>query len=427
MTHRLHSAYIIGPSGKGTFRNRFNYGVGRWITIRGLQAKPSAEQVRGWLVRTDYARAGHFECDNDLLNRIYDVTLWTFENLSLGGYVVDCPHRERMGYGGDAHATTRTALDNYSLAAFYTKWAEDWRDVQGSASAWGTEKAEGQAGGGGKIEPGNLPYTAPTYWGGGGPAWSGFCITLPWEVYRRYGDTRILEENFPMMQRWLEFLETKAKDDLLVRWGGEWDFLGDWLWPGAKGVNGDTPETLFFNNCYWIYNLQTAARITEILGQQEAAARYHQRAETVAKAAHGRFFQPADSSYVNGLPSYLAIALMVGVPPQDVRPAVWKRLEQEILVNRKGHIWAGITGGAFLFKTLLESERNDLIYEMVRQEDYPGWGDQLRRGRRPSGSPGMTIQASPICTAPVSTRAVGSSRAWLGSGRTPRGRASSTS
>src|SRR5262249_10624488 len=30
MTHRLHSAYIIGPSGKGVFRNRFNYGVGRW-------------------------------------------------------------------------------------------------------------------------------------------------------------------------------------------------------------------------------------------------------------------------------------------------------------------------------------------------------------------------------------------------------------
>jgi alpha-L-rhamnosidase len=380
MTHRLHSAYILGPSGKGQFRNRFNYGVGRWITIQGLSYKPSIEQIRAWLVRTDYERAGRFECDNDLLNRIYDTTLWTFENLSLGGYVVDCPQRERMGYGGDAHATIRTALNNYGLGAFYTKWAEDWRDVQGRASVWGVDRTEGQAGAGTQIEPGNLPYTAPTYWGGGGPAWSGFCITLPWEVYRRYGDTRILAENFPMMQRWLDFLETKAKDDLLVRWGGEWDFLGDWLWPEAKGVNGDTVETLFFNNGYWIYNLQTAAHIAGILGKEEIAARYGQRADAVRRAVHVRFFNSEDNSYVNGMPAYLAMALLTGVPPQDLRPAVWKRLEQEILVHRKGHIWAGITGGAFLMKTLLEAERHDLIYEMVRQEDYPSWGDQLRHG-----------------------------------------------
>lgn len=371
MTHRLHSAYIIGPSGQGTFRNRFNYGVGRWITIQGLRARPSIGQIRAWLVRTDYERSGRFECDLDLLNRIYETTLWTFENLSLGGYVVDCPHRERMGYGGDAHATTRTALANYGLGAFYTKWAEDWRDVQGRAE---------EPGAGAQIEPGNLPHTAPTYWGGGGPAWGGFCITLPWEVFLQYGDTRILEENFPMMQGWLGFLETRAKDDLLARWGGQWDFLGDWLWPGARGVNGDTVETLFFNNGYWIYNLQTAARIAEILGKAQDAARYLQRAEAVRKAVHARFFRPEDSSYVNGFPAYLAMALLTDILPQDLRPAVWKRLEQEILVQRKGHIWAGITGGAFLMKTLMESDRHDLIFEMVRQEDYPSWGDQLNKG-----------------------------------------------
>ena len=39
MTHRLHSDYILGPTGKGTFRNRFNYSTGRWITIKGLDAQ----------------------------------------------------------------------------------------------------------------------------------------------------------------------------------------------------------------------------------------------------------------------------------------------------------------------------------------------------------------------------------------------------
>ena len=380
MTHRLHSVYIPDASGKGTFRNRFNYGVGRWITIKGLSSKPALENIRGFLVRTDYQPAAQFECSRPLLNDIYKTTLWTFENLSLGGYVVDCPQRERMGYGGDAHATTETALDSYHLGAFYTKWAEDWRDVQGKASAWGVGVKPGQPGSGKAVEEGNLPYTAPTYWGGGGPGWSGYCVTLPWLLYRQYGDTRILQVQFPTIQRWLAFLESKSKNDMLVRWGGEWDFLGDWLWPGAQGVNGDTAETLFFNNCYWIYNLQKAARIAEILGKAEAATAYRQRADQVRRAVHHKFFKPAENSYVNGFQAYLAIALLVDLPPRDLRAAVQKRLTEEILVHRKGHIHAGITGGAFLIKALLEEGRDDLIYEMAVKEDYPSWGNMLKRG-----------------------------------------------
>jgi len=380
MTHRLHSIYLIGPSGQGTFRNRFNYGVGRWIQIEGLRQKPNLSDIRGWLVRTDYQRATEFECSHKLLNDIYATTLWTFETLSLGGYVVDCAQRERMGYGGDAHATTATALDNYSLGAFYTKWAEDWRDVQGRASAWGAQRKEGEAGAGQKAEEGNLPYTAPTYWGGGGPAWSGYCVTLPWELYRRYGDRRILEESFRTIERWLAFLETKSQRNLLVRWGGEWDFLGDWLWPGARGVNGDTRETLFFNNCYWIYNLQTAARIAEALGKKEQAAAWQSRAQTIRQAVHQAFFLPDQGSYVNGFQAYLSAALLTGVPPSDVRPSVWAHLEDEIRVKRQGHFWGGITGGSFIIRNLIDAERPDLMYEMASKDDYPGWGDMLKRG-----------------------------------------------
>jgi alpha-L-rhamnosidase len=359
MTHRIRSAYIIGPAGRGTFRNRFNYSSGRWIRITGLAYQPRLEDIRGYLVHTDYRRTGTFTCSDPLLNKIYAMTLWTFENLSLGSYVVDCPQRERMGYGGDAHATTKTALNSYDLGAFYTTWSQAWRDCQG--------------------DDGNLPYTAPTYWGGGGPAWSGFCITLPYLVYRRYGDVRILEENFETGRRWLAFLETKAENDLLVRWGGKWDFLGDWLWPGAQGVNGDTVETLFFNNCYWVYNLLTAARIAEALGKPDVAGAYRSRAETVRRAVHRKFFQAEEHTYVNSFQAYLAAALLAGVPPKKHRAAVWKRLEEEILVVRKGHFHAGITGGYFLIEALLDNDRPDLIYTMATAEGYPGYADMLAK------------------------------------------------
>ncbi|MHB1306703.1 MAG: family 78 glycoside hydrolase catalytic domain [Limisphaerales bacterium] len=380
MTHRLHSAYIIGPTGRGTFRNRFNYGVGRWITVEGLDQKPQLSDLRGWLVRTDYAPASTFSCSNELLTRVHDMALWTYETLSLGGYVVDCAQRERMGYGGDAHATTGIGLNAFGTAALYTKWAEDWRDVQGRAAAWGVEKQEGEVGAVQRVDAGNLPYTAPTYWGGGGPGWSGYCVTLPWELYTRLGDRRILEQMFPTIEAWLAFLETKSRDNLLRRYGGQWDFLGDWLWPGADGVNGDTRETLFFNNCYWIYNLQTAARIADALGRKTAATAWRDRADAVRAATHLEFFNAADNSYVDGLQAYLSIALLTGVPPAELRPAVEKRLEDEILIHRGGHFWAGITGGSFVVKQMIESARPDLMYTMASQETYPGWIHMIRQG-----------------------------------------------
>ncbi len=379
MTHGLRSAYIVGPAGEGVFRNRFNYGVGRWITVSGLRQAPRLEDLRGWLVRPAYADAAGFSCSVPLLSDIYETARWTFENLTLGGYVVDCPHRERMGYGGDAYATTLTGLSAFGLGAFYTKWSEDWRDVQGRMPTWGIGIPAGQAGADGHEE-GNLPYTAPTYWGGGGPAWSGFCVYLPWEVYRRYGDERILRANFSTIERWLAFLETKSEGTLLERYGGLWDFLGDWMWPDAQDVNGDTRETLFFNNCCWIYNLDTGARIAGIIGRPDLAEAWNRRANEVRTAVHAQFFNPSDASYVNGFQAYLAIALLTGVPPAGLRDAVWKRLEHEILVARGGHIHAGITGGAMLFQLLMEAGRDDLIHAMVNRVDPPGWGAMLRSG-----------------------------------------------
>lgn len=386
MTFNIHSAYIIGSTGEGTFRNRFNYSAGRWITIKGQKTKPKPEDIKGWMVRTNYKTATAFECSDSLQNWIYDRVRWTFENLSLGGYVVDCPHRERFGYGGDAHATSETGMFNYKLGAFYSKWLQDWRDVQGTETMVGnmndTTWARKQVGSGRLLGNGVLPHSAPTYHGGGGPAWGGIVVTLPWLLYQHEGDTGILEENFDMIKKWLEFLDSHTQDNLLQRYGGQWDFLGDWLWPNAtaEGMNNDKPETLCFNNCYRVYNLRTAAKIARIIGKTNEAEKWEHQAEASAKAIHDKFYNEEDHSYADKSMSNLAAALYGNVMPPDLRQTVMDRLEKEILVNRKGHIHVGITGGAMLFKVLREEGRDDLIYSMTSQTTYPSWGFMRENG-----------------------------------------------
>jgi len=380
MTYNLHSAYVIGPGGKGTFRNRFNYSSGRWITIRGLRDAPALDDIKGWLVRTGYRDASRFESSDTLQNWIYDRVRWTFENLSLGGYIVDCPQRERMGYGGDAHATSETGMFNYQLGAFYTKWMEDWRDVQGTESMVGnmldTNHARRGPTSGRILNNGVLPHTAPTYWGGGGPAWGGIVVTLPWFMYQHYGDKRVLDTNFELIKGWLAFLESHRKDNLLQRFGGQWDFLGDWLWPNAtaEGMNNDKPETLCLNNAYYVFNLRTAAKIAQVLGYSAEANAWGQQATVSASTVHQRFFNERDDSYADGSMANLAAALLAEIPPSALRERVMRRLEKEILEIRHGHIHAGITGGALLFKLLREEGRDDLIYSMVSKTTYPSWG-----------------------------------------------------
>lgn len=386
ITFSLNSAYVIGKSGAGTFKNRFNYSSGRWITIKGLKSEPKLEDIKGWMVRTNFADATTFECSDPLQNWIYNTVNWTFENLSLGGYIVDCPQRERFGYGGDAHTTSETGMLNYKLGAFYNKWLEDWRDVQGTEPMVGNMNdlnwARKQEGSGRKLGGGILPQTAPTYHGGGGPAWGGIVVTLPWFMYQYQGDVRVLEENFEMIKGWLAFLDTHIENDMLKRYGGQWDFLGDWLWPGAtaQGMNNYSDENLFFNNCYWVYNLKTAAQIADVIGKKEESDKWQQQAEYASNAIHNKYYHESDYNYSDKTMRSLAAALYADIMPKELRPKVIQSLENEILINKKGHIDVGITGGAMLFKVLREEGRDDLIYSMTSQTTYPSWGFMKENG-----------------------------------------------
>src|SRR5690606_8701910 len=95
----------------------------------------------------------------------------------------DCPQRdERLGWTGDIQVFVKTAAFFYDVDAFLTKWMRDLRD--------------------GQTPEGAFPDIAPTFiCGFGNAAWADAGVIVPWVIYRRYGDVRILEENYEAMAK----------------------------------------------------------------------------------------------------------------------------------------------------------------------------------------------------------------------------------
>ena len=64
-----------------------------------------SQDVTGYRLTSLGERTGGFSCSNALITKMYDTTVNNYRGLTTGGMTVDCPHRERRGYGGDGHTS----------------------------------------------------------------------------------------------------------------------------------------------------------------------------------------------------------------------------------------------------------------------------------------------------------------------------------
>ena len=360
---------FISSGAPGEFCSKFNYHGFRTVTIEGLQSPPALADAEALLVESDLEPGGTFECSNTLFNRIHELHTWTIRCLDLGGYMVDCPHRERGGYGAEGQVPIESAICNLWTPAFYTKWLEDWRLAQNPAT-------------------GAIPNTAPYTWGGGGPAWGGILSNLTWRMYLYYGDTRLVRENYAAMQHYLDFLEARCKGGLIQpeSYGKvKWDFLADWVAPG-RGMENDgakwppLPAIALFSDCYRITLWQIQQKAADVLGKTEDAARCRDQIAKIRRAVHQAYYDADKQFYVLDEQSYLLMPLLAGVVPEANRQAMTHRLLERITTQCNNHVETGVLGTWFLIRYLMESDRNDLLFDIASQQTYPSWGFMLAKG-----------------------------------------------
>jgi alpha-L-rhamnosidase len=355
--------FISAGKAEEEFCSKFNYHGFRYAIVEGLPAAPALIEAEAQLIGADWETCGDFTCSSPLFNRMHAVNLWTIRCLSQCGFLSDCPHRERMGYG-DGQVSIESCIMNFRMAPFYDKWATDWCD--------------------GAEANGYLPHTAPQYKsGGGGPAWGGCAQALTWRNYLYYADRRIVERNYDACRRHLEAIEARAKDGVVCAFGGQWDFIGDWV-PPERGMDTHNwppkPAAELFNNCYRLYLREQLAEMADALGRVDEAKACRAELARLRPLVHAAFYDKDRQLYVLDEQSYQLMPLMTGIVPEELRPVILKRLEDGIQVNRKGHLDTGMLGTYFLLNYLSEIGRDGLIFTIVNQTTYPGWGYMLEKG-----------------------------------------------
>ncbi|MDR2862410.1 MAG: glycoside hydrolase family 78 protein [Puniceicoccales bacterium] len=369
--NQVDQVILSGDPALDRFQNRFNYHQFRWLTVEGVTTKPDIAQITASQIRTDYANATTFESSDSTLNQIHDLVLHTYECLTLGGYIVDCSHRERGGYGAEGQASMETGMTHFDSAALLRKWTGDWRDL---------------------VRPdGGLPNCAPTYWGGGGPAWKMALINLPVAAHTRYADNRVLEENYAAMSLHIESLlrqiDGNSAKVFPAHGGSIWDNIGDWYAasrkdpPRGQRLNPQLSQNRqFFNNAFIVHTLDNLALAARHLGKTADAQKYTARADALRAAVHKALYNAAENTYGYKEQTNLALALQTGITPEDLRDKVAAGLETDIRETHNGHITSGVLGTYMQLKYLTRTERSDLIYLMLTQPGIPGWVNFLKLG-----------------------------------------------
>ena len=340
------------------FRNRFHMHAFRYVRVKGAGVgRARALQISA----VDPYGGATFSCSDPRLNAIHDMVKYTLSCLTFSGYMVDCPHIERMGYGGDGNSSTNTLQTFWDVRDTYINWMQAWHDA---------------------MQPdGELPYAAPVFRTGGGPYWQSFIVLAPWRTYLNYGDRSLIY--YDDMKRWLEYVERHSEDYILQPWPDNerhsW-FLGDWAVP--EGVEKGGESVLHVSSCVVSECLAMMEQMADLWASTRAdTLRFAEWRRNLNAAIHRHFYHPETHSYANGTPLDQCYALLLGIPPDSATAAAVKeQLLRDCHGKYRDHIAAGLMGVPIFTQWCIQERETDLMATILRQPDYPGYLYMINQG-----------------------------------------------
>jgi alpha-L-rhamnosidase len=345
--------YVLKGRGTEEFNPHFTFHGFRYVEVTGFPGRPDLHSITGLRLNADVNAAGSFKCSNPLFNQIQDMVLWT-ELSNLFSVQSDCPHREKLGYGGDIVASSEMAMLNFDMCRFYTKSAQDLVDAARPNGGF-TETSPYV----GIHDEGLGGDSGPVGWGTAEPL-------LLCQLRQYYGEERPMVAQYSATRKWIQFLQANASDGILDNGIGDHESL-------------ERPPRALSGTAFYYINVSLFAQMARALGNTADAQAAETLAQKIKTAFTQKFLQPGTGRYGSGFQSSQAFALDNGLVPDDERSLALNVLAQNIAAH-SDHLTTGIFGTKFMLNSLSDAGRAGLAFDMVNQKTFPGWGYMIDHG-----------------------------------------------
>ena len=322
-------------------------------------------------VYSDMEETIAFNSSNGLLNKLVEATRWSAKN-NHADVPTDCPTRERHGWTGDAQIFCDTAAYLFNYAPFARKYVADMIDGQRKNGKFR------------QITPkGGIDFYMNFMDGSAG--WSDAGVLIPYRIYKRYGDKKILESSYAAMKRYADFkIKTLGKRyPTAIKTGIDRKYkkyisnygqsYGEWAEPTEVHITGfkdfacPHPEE---TTAYIVYMLQTMAEIAEILGKTDDKKRFSEYAEK-AKIGYGKLIECPKFSLDTDRQAKLVRPLYMNLLNEEQAEFAENRLIAA-LDNYGWRLGTGFLSTPFILY-VLEKIDVEYAYKLLENEQMPGW------------------------------------------------------
>lgn len=335
----------------------------RYVKIEGNTTELSLDDFEGCVIYSDLEESGWIETSDVRINRLIANAKWSQKDNFLD-VPTDCPQRnERMGWTGDAQMFCKTASYNMETYAFYTKYLRD---------LWVEQKdRDGMVG---HLVPSFIkkePKETSFYWGS--CAWGDAAVIMPWTMYTHYGDSYILETQYPSMKGWIDWI---VKNNLGPT--GLWEHgfnFGDWLaLDGDENQEDDRyggTDVMLVASAYLKYSSELVAKAAKVLGEAADADYYQKISDRTRRAIQEKYYTVDGKCMVQTQTAHI-LALAMNLVEDEHRKTIAEGLIA-LLKKNNMHLATGFVGTPFLCKVLSEEGYSEAAYELLFQKDFPSW------------------------------------------------------
>ncbi|MEO7121090.1 MAG: family 78 glycoside hydrolase catalytic domain [Ginsengibacter sp.] len=347
------STYILNGKGEEFFEPHFTYYGFRYVKVEGIKGDLNPDDFTAVAIYADMKPTGTFTTSNELINQLQHNIQWGQKGNFLD-VPTDCPQRdERLGWTGDAQAFSRTASFNMNVNNFFDKWMKDVAADQ--------------------LQNGSVPFVIPNVLGNnsaGSTGWSDVATIIPWNMYLAYGDKKILEDQYPSMKAWVEYMHHQSHDDL---WNTGFHF-GDWLFYSPEDPNSGTAaitDKYLIAQCFYAHSTQLLINTATVLGKTDDVETYSALLKKIKEAFLKEYVSP-NGRLISGTQTAYVLALNFDMLPEDLRKQDAERLVENIK-SYDNHLTTGFLGTPYLCEVLTRFGYDSVAYKLLLQKTFPSW------------------------------------------------------